>query len=91
MLTRRDNRYVAFLSGVAHVTLPDSPEAATIHGGRNGLIIAADTADVSRKGHNTDYPSGQETTAIQIPTQGGMVPEHKVLHAGPCQKKEMGD
>ena len=87
ILTRR-GRYVAFLSGVAHVTLPDNPDTATIQGGRNGLIIAADTAAVSTKGHNTDYPSGQETIAIQIPTQGGVVPEHTVLHAGPCRKKE---
>ena len=79
---------MAFLPGVAHFTLPDSPVAATIHGGRNGLIIAADRSNVSEKGHNTDYPSGQETTAIQIPTQGGAVPEHTVLHVGPCKKEE---
>ena len=52
------------------------------------MIIAADTSNVSQKGHNTDYPSDQETTAIQIPIHGGVVPEHTVLHAGPCKKEE---
>ncbi|MCJ1371598.1 hypothetical protein MMC20_002817 [Loxospora ochrophaea] len=78
-------QYVAFISGLAHVTLPNSTESATIKGGRDGLILAADTADVSRDGHSTIYPSNQETHALQIPTEGGVVPPHTVLYQGPCR------
>lgn len=83
------HRYVAFLSGLAHITLPNSNQEAWIRGGKYGLIIAADTADVSRDGHITQYPSMMETTALQIPLARGVVPPHKLLHAGPCQKDQM--
>ena len=78
------HRYVAFLSGEAVVTLPNSTQTATIYGGENGLIIAADTANVSTYGHITTYPSNRETHAIQIPTLYNEIPAHTVLHAGPC-------
>lgn len=81
-------RYVAFLAGEAVVTIPDTGHSATIKGGKNGLIIAADTADVSKQGHITNYPSEEETAAIQIPIADGKVPEHIVLHAGTCTKED---
>ncbi|CAL8581567.1 hypothetical protein XPA_010209 [Xanthoria parietina] len=81
-------QYVAFLSGTAVVSVPGSRQAATIKGGRDGLIIAADTADVSKQGHGTKYPSGEQTIAIQIPTEDGKVPAHTVLYAGPCRKED---
>ncbi|KAL8665070.1 MAG: hypothetical protein Q9168_007779 [Polycauliona sp. 1 TL-2023] len=81
-------QYVAFLSGEAVVSVPNQPPV-TIKGGRDGMIIAADTAAVSKQGHDTKYPSGKQTTAIQIPTADGKVPAHTVLHAGPCGKKEL--
>lgn len=91
-------RYVAFLSGVAHITLPNKPRnsinEAWIHGGPLGLIIAADTADVSTTGHITNYPGETETTAIQIPFEYSLedntyiIPEHIVLHKGPCTPEE---
>ncbi|KAL8652969.1 MAG: hypothetical protein Q9226_004035, partial [Calogaya cf. arnoldii] len=71
-------QYVAFLSGTAVVSVPDQPPV-TIKGGKDGLIIAADTAAVSKQGHDTKYPSDEETTAIQIPTADGKVPPHTVL------------
>lgn len=77
-----------FLSGLAHVTLANSTAEAFISGGKNGLIFAADTADVSAKGHATNYPSKAETRAIQIPT-GGTIPPHNVLYSGPCKGQQV--
>ncbi|KAH9955895.1 hypothetical protein BC827DRAFT_1140335 [Russula dissimulans] len=76
-------QWVSFLSGVAHITFPDSSDQAYVVGGENGLIFAADTSSVSAKGHLTNYPSNQETRVLQIPT-GGTIPNHTVLHSGPC-------
>ncbi|KAN0113775.1 hypothetical protein V8E52_007428 [Russula decolorans] len=77
-------QWVAFLSGLAHITLPNSTVDAYVPGGENGFIFAADTAAVSSKGHSTNYPSNSETIALQIPT-GGTIPQHNVLHSGPCK------
>ncbi|KAL8902574.1 MAG: hypothetical protein Q9207_004575 [Kuettlingeria erythrocarpa] len=72
-------QYVAFLAGEAIITTPETGQSVKIKGGRDGLILVADTADVSSKGHDTRYPSGKETVALQIPVAGGKVPEHVVL------------
>lgn len=87
-------RWVSFLSGLAHITLPNSTVEAYVPGGKNGFIFAADTAAVSSLGHLTNYPSNFETIALQIPT-GGTIPQHNVLHSGPCtpvgpQKRGVG-
>lgn len=76
------------MSGLAHVTLANSTDEAFIHGGENGVIFVADTSDVSPKGHSTNYPSKEETRAIQIPT-GGTIPQHSVLYKGPCKGKQV--
>ncbi|KAI0246061.1 hypothetical protein BJV78DRAFT_1286747 [Lactifluus subvellereus] len=76
-------QWVAFLSGLAHITFPNSTTEAFIPGGEDGFIFAADTASVSAKGHITNYPSGEETRVLQIPT-GGTIPQHTVLYSGPC-------
>ncbi|KAL8723925.1 MAG: hypothetical protein Q9181_007078 [Wetmoreana brouardii] len=81
-------QYVAFIAGEAVLSVPESGQSASIKGGKDGLIIAADTADVSRKGHDTYYPSGEETIGIQIPTADGDVPAHTVLYSGPCKKRD---
>lgn len=82
-------RYVAFTSGLAVVTLPDSDEKATIHGGKYGLIIAADIASVSKTGHITRYPSGSTTTALQIRMKDNTPPAHSILHKGACRRVEL--
>lgn len=82
-------RWVAFISGLAVVSLPNSTETATIHGGRNGLILATDTKNVSTLGHITMYPSKKDTVGIQIPTSDNEIPGHTVLHVGPCKTGEM--
>jgi hypothetical protein len=83
-------RWVVFTSGLAHITLPDdNTTSAYVSGGEFGLIFAADTADVSKKGHRTQYPGVTETIALQIPTLDNKVPKHSVLHQGPCSISEI--
>lgn len=81
---QKKNRYVLFFTGLAHITLPNSTSEAWVRGGRNGLIIAADTAAVSTLGHITTYPSEKETLGLVVQTAGGEVPPHVVLHEGAC-------
>jgi hypothetical protein len=59
-----------------------------VRGGEYGLIIAADTANVSALGHISTYPSEHVTTAFQMPTANGAVPKHVVLHNGACKAQE---
>lgn len=74
-----------FLSGLAHLSLPEDPTtSAYVLGGEFGLIFAADTADVSGVGHSTSYPGNTETVALQVPTLDGEIPAHSILHDGPC-------
>lgn len=87
-LTSKLNRWVIFLSGLAHITLPNSTAEAWIPGGKNGAILALDTADVSALGHITKYPSQESTIALQIPLGQG-IPSHRVLHAGACKGEEL--
>ena len=68
--------------------MPTSTQTATVPGGRNGLILAVDTKNVSTIGHVTNYPSRKETVVMQIPTADNAVPAHTVLHDGPCVKAE---
>lgn len=84
------DRWVAFVSGLAYITLPtnDSSEVY-ISGGEFGLIFAADLAGLSSLGHRTQYPSITETVALEIPTKDNVVPEHVVLHSGPCTAGEV--
>ncbi|KAI9834670.1 MAG: hypothetical protein M1826_000072 [Phylliscum demangeonii] len=77
-------QYVVILSGVAHITIPNSTQEVWIRPGKTGLLIAADTANVSDTGHYTVYPGNQPTIALQVQTAGGAVPEHVVLHEGAC-------
>jgi hypothetical protein len=73
---------VHFLSGIAHVTLPqDASVDLWIVGGKSGLLFATDTTGL---GHITRYPSDQETVSITAPFAQGMIPEHTVLTEGPC-------
>ncbi|KAI0529982.1 hypothetical protein GGR58DRAFT_495000 [Xylaria digitata] len=85
-----ENQWVAFTSGLAYITLPDdNATSAYITGGPFGLIFAADTKDVSRVGHRTEYPGITETVALRIPTADGEVPKHHILHSGPCGMSEI--
>ncbi|KAL9028551.1 MAG: hypothetical protein Q9196_003102 [Gyalolechia fulgens] len=76
-------QYVALLAGEAVISIPETGQSVTIKGGKNGLFIAADTADVSRVGHVTKYPSGEPTVVVTMPIRDGKMPEHSVLDEGP--------
>ncbi|KAF9888121.1 hypothetical protein FE257_009257 [Aspergillus nanangensis] len=79
-------QWVTFLSGSAHITLPDSEDEAWVSGGKYGTILALDTQDVSAEGHYTEYPSDEVTVAITVPIAA--VPGHRVLYQGPCRDTE---
>lgn len=83
------DRWVYFTSGKAVITLPTSSEKATVIGGQNGLILAADVQAVSRQGHTTVYPSMEQTVAVVSPLDGGEVPVHEVLYQGACRVEEL--
>ena len=75
------------MAGAARITVPNSAQEAFVHAGKNGLVFAADIAALSTTGHTSIFV--KETVLMQIPTAGGVVPPHKVLHAGPCRGKEL--
>lgn len=83
------NRYNAILSGTLRVTIPNSPQEATVHGGKYGLIIAVDTANVSGLGHISSTIGTEELTALMIPTKNGKIPPHRVIHSGACEKSDL--
>ena len=83
------HRWVVFLSGLAHITLPHSNAEARVNGGKNGAILALDTAAVSTEGHYTRYPSDEETVALQVPVGEEEVPGHWVLYEGACKGSEV--
>ncbi|PKX92715.1 uncharacterized protein P174DRAFT_442584 [Aspergillus novofumigatus IBT 16806] len=81
-------QWVIFLSGLAHITLPHSDDEAWILGGKHGMILALDTADVSADGHYTEYPSDEVTVAMAVPL-GDEEPAHRVLYQGACKATEV--
>ncbi|KAI1385089.1 uncharacterized protein F4822DRAFT_417266 [Hypoxylon trugodes] len=81
-------QYVWFVSGVAHLSLPNATGEAIVNGGRYGLIYADDTKDISGWGHLSRYPGGDQTITVTFPVQDGVNPNHTVLHDGPCTLSE---
>jgi hypothetical protein len=87
-------RWVMFISGLVRISLPDDNSTITgessvyITGGEFGLIFASDVRGTSERGHRTQYPGLTETVALGIPTADGQIPEHEVLHMGPCTTGE---
>ena len=58
-----------------------------ISAGKNSVLIAVDTPDVSEIGHVTEFL--EETIILQIPSAGGIVPEHTVLYQDACSCDEL--
>ncbi|UNI18055.1 hypothetical protein JDV02_004351 [Purpureocillium takamizusanense] len=79
-------QFVLFASGHVRVKLPNSTDELWITGGNEGLIIAADTADVSRYGHIITTDPGEVVASLQMPLAHGLDFEHEVVHPGPCNK-----
>jgi hypothetical protein len=75
-----------FLSGLGHITMPESSLEVWVQGGKYGIILAMDTREISARGHITDFPGGDTTVIAQFPC---VALEHVVLHGGPCGMEEM--
>lgn len=84
-----NNRYNAVLSGTLRVTIPNSSQQVTVPGGKYGLIIAVDTAHVSKTGHVSSIIGKEELTALMMPTANGKIPPHKVIHGRACEKRDL--
>jgi hypothetical protein len=77
------------MSGLVHITLPDSDVEAWVQAGKYGILIAADLKNVSKTGHITEFPGGADTVIAQFGFTGGKIPEHVVLYDGPCSFEEL--
>lgn len=78
---------------MAHISLPNasesSDESEAYIQGSHGILIAADTRNVSRYGHITDFPGDETTLIAQFPVTGNEVPMHLVLHRGACGLEDL--
>ncbi|KAI9747386.1 MAG: hypothetical protein M1815_004271 [Lichina confinis] len=83
-------QFVIFPTGLSKATVPGSDDYAWVAGGGNGLVLAADTAEVSRDGHTTIYPSNEATVGYALPIPGNKPPTplDYVNGACPWHKKE---
>ncbi|OCK84767.1 hypothetical protein K432DRAFT_319778 [Lepidopterella palustris CBS 459.81] len=87
-------QFTMVLSGLIHIRIPNSTlsqekSEAWIHGGRYGIIIAADTAEKSKSGHIAEFPSADETVLAEFPVAGDSIPEHSLLYTGPCKMADL--
>lgn len=72
------------------IELPEgNMTTAYVSGGEFGLIFAADTPALSRHGHRGQVVGNTEAIVLQIPTADGKIPDHAVLHVGPCCSEEV--
>ncbi|TGO10178.1 hypothetical protein BTUL_0142g00150 [Botrytis tulipae] len=81
-------QYVLLLSGQMVITIPETNQTATFSAGANGIIVAADTQDLSANGHVT-ASLDEPVTTVQIPFWGGVAPGYRVLHDGVCGGDEL--
>ncbi|KAF8509312.1 small secreted protein [Hysterangium stoloniferum] len=72
-------QWVTVLAGNGTVTLPTTGQKLALPLG--ALVVANDTAAVSKIGHNTDWAAG--SIAMQLPFANGVL-NHTVVHEGPC-------
>ncbi|KAK6078124.1 small secreted protein [Seiridium cupressi] len=77
-----DSQWVYFITGLAHITLPNSSDEAWINGGKYGLLWAGDPSKFSKHGHSTFYHEQSVTLALM--TEGGKEPKHEVVRQGAC-------
>ncbi|KHN95780.1 uncharacterized protein MAM_06392 [Metarhizium album ARSEF 1941] len=82
-------QYVLFISGLAHISLYKGRDEAWIQGGKYGLLIAADTADLTEHGHLTRYPSAADTVSVTFQIKDRQSFKYSLLHQGPCTQDEM--
>ncbi|THW30491.1 hypothetical protein D6D25_05896 [Aureobasidium pullulans] len=77
-------QYSMILQGLVHISLPSGKDEIYIQPGPLSLLLVIDERNVSISGHITDFPGSETTLIAQFPVEGNKVPEHTVLHAGPC-------
>lgn len=77
-------QFVIFPTGLSRATVPSRKGLAWVAGGRNGLVLAADTAEVSKDGHTTIYPSNEETVGYALPVPGNKPPTPRRVKKGAC-------
>ena len=80
---------MVLLAGSAKVSVPEREQEAVLSAGKNSVLIAVDTADVSEVGHVTEFL--EETVLLQIPFAEGVVPQHEVLYQEVCCCDELSD
>ncbi|KAJ7680949.1 hypothetical protein DFH06DRAFT_432733 [Mycena polygramma] len=83
-------QYVIILTGQGELSFPSANLSDSTLGGNytllaGDILIAADTAGVSARGHNSVWQAG--TSVLQMPFAGA-VPSHTVLHEGGCGRNE---
>ncbi|KAI0169578.1 hypothetical protein GGR52DRAFT_473259 [Hypoxylon sp. FL1284] len=84
-------QWVVSIRGMTLFTLPDDDTAsACVSAGELNVLFAADTADISVKGHGTNFVGMTETITLFFPTKDDEEPAHKVLHSGFCTAEEVG-
>ncbi|KAI1771914.1 hypothetical protein F4818DRAFT_428256 [Hypoxylon cercidicola] len=84
-------QWVVFTKGTGLLTLPDDDTVSVyVSAGEFGILFAADTADVSLRGHGSRAIGVTEVICLFIPTKDGEEPAHEVLHSGPCNADEAG-
>ncbi|KAH8885831.1 hypothetical protein GQ53DRAFT_728421 [Thozetella sp. PMI_491] len=82
-------QWVFAMAGSAYITVPGSSQGLYITGGAFGILFAADTADISKNGHRSQYVGVDDTVVIQVPTSDGKIPEHTILHYGICHPEQL--
>ncbi|EAQ85546.1 hypothetical protein CHGG_09560 [Chaetomium globosum CBS 148.51] len=83
-----DNHWRDVSDGLAGEGRPETEMAYVTPGTlRSSLLIAADLKSASTiAGHFTEFPGNEPTVLIQIPFEGNEIPEHAILHSGPCRE-----
>jgi hypothetical protein len=69
---------------ILNSTLGASVSDVWVESGRYSLIIAADIPSRSQYGHFAEFPGDTITVLVQVPTANGEIPDHDLLHMGPC-------
>ncbi|KAJ7203559.1 hypothetical protein GGX14DRAFT_461470 [Mycena pura] len=84
-------QYVMILTGSGELSFPSANLSDPTLSGNytmntGDILIAADTADTSLRGHNSVWQAG--TSVLQMPFAGNG-PSHVVLHSGGCREPHM--
>ena len=78
---------MVLLLGSARLTIPERGQETIISTGKNSVLIAVDTPDVSGLGHISEFL--EETILLQVPFAGGALPNHTVLYQEACNCEEL--